>query len=97
MYVILKDNFANVDNEEDFIIHLIFQIFRECQDIVYICHTIFKKSNNWIFLSGGKMISIRKHVFSDQFEIQVHDKKIQIWRLILKCFSVAIRKLGPVK
>lgn len=60
--VILMGNFGSDGNEEDLIIHLNFQLFREHHDIIRVYHAIFKKFNNWIF-SGVKMISMRTECF----------------------------------
>lgn len=42
LYVILMGNFGSDGNEEDLIIHLNFQLFREHHDIIHVYHEIFK-------------------------------------------------------
>lgn len=42
LYVILMGNFDSDGIEEDLIIHLNFQLFREHHDIIHVFHKIFK-------------------------------------------------------
>lgn len=74
-------NFDN-DEEEDLTVHLNLQIFREHHDLFsHRSCNIEEIQQLDFFFSGVKIISMRRGCvfFSDHFEMQERDKKIQIW------------------